>query len=128
MDRPHRSDRDTRGLVRLRDLTAARLRRQDPESGQATVEFALLLFPLLIVVGGIIYFGIGLNMWLDRTVLRTKEPVRLLSTTGLRSASATDHVQQLNHQLAVQLRQKDIDPLQHQGKAAGRASMPGRRR
>jgi hypothetical protein len=29
------------------------------------VEFALILFPLLIIVTGIIYFGIGLNYWLD---------------------------------------------------------------
>jgi hypothetical protein len=29
------------------------------------VEFALILLPLLIVVTGIIYFGIGLNYWLD---------------------------------------------------------------
>jgi hypothetical protein len=29
------------------------------------VEFALILFPLLILVSGIIYFGIGLNYWLD---------------------------------------------------------------
>ena len=29
------------------------------------VEFALILFPLLILVGGIIYFGIALNYWLD---------------------------------------------------------------
>jgi hypothetical protein len=29
------------------------------------VEFALILFPLLIIVSGIIYFGIGLNYWLD---------------------------------------------------------------
>ena len=29
------------------------------------VEFALILFPLLILVGGIIHFGIGLNYWLD---------------------------------------------------------------
>ena len=35
------------------------------ESGQATVEFALILAPLLILVSGIIYFGIGLNYWLD---------------------------------------------------------------
>ena len=35
------------------------------ESGQATVEFALILFPLMILVSGIIYFGIGLNYWLD---------------------------------------------------------------
>jgi Flp pilus assembly protein TadG len=40
-------------------------RRRDRESGQATVEFALILFPLLMVVAGIIYFGIGLNYWLD---------------------------------------------------------------
>ena len=37
----------------------------DRESGQATVEFALILLPLLILVAGIIYFGIGLNYWLD---------------------------------------------------------------
>jgi Flp pilus assembly protein TadG len=29
------------------------------------VEFALILFPLLILVTGIIYFGNGLNLWLD---------------------------------------------------------------
>ena len=40
-------------------------RPRDRESGQAMVEFALILIPLLIVVGGIIYFGIGLNYWLD---------------------------------------------------------------
>jgi hypothetical protein len=30
------------------------------------VEFALILLPLLALVGGIIYFGIGLNYWLDQ--------------------------------------------------------------
>jgi TadE-like protein len=35
------------------------------ERGQATVEFALILIPLLILVVGIIQFGIGLNFWLD---------------------------------------------------------------
>lgn len=40
-------------------------RRKDRESGQAMVEFALILFPLLILVTGIIQFGIGLNYWLD---------------------------------------------------------------
>lgn len=39
--------------------------RRDRESGQAMVEFALILFPLLVLVAGIIYFGIGLNYWLD---------------------------------------------------------------
>jgi Flp pilus assembly protein TadG len=50
--------------VRTRNLTGVRHRR-DRESGQATVEFALILFPLLMIVSGIIYFGIGLNYWLD---------------------------------------------------------------
>jgi TadE-like protein len=51
--------------VRLRDWTAARRHRRDPESGQATTEFALILLPMMALVGGIIYFGIGLNYWLD---------------------------------------------------------------
>ena len=50
--------------MKTRDLTGTR-RRQDPESGQAMVEFALILFPLLLLVSGIIWFGIGLNFWLD---------------------------------------------------------------
>ena len=41
-----------------------RHRRRD-ESGQAMVEFALILFPLILLVSGIIWFGIGLNFWLD---------------------------------------------------------------
>ena len=40
-------------------------RRPHRESGQATVEFALILFPLLLIVAGIIQFGIALNYWLD---------------------------------------------------------------
>jgi hypothetical protein len=51
-------------MTRLGFICGAR-RRQGRESGQATVEFALILFPLLMVVAGIIYFGIGLNYWLD---------------------------------------------------------------
>ena len=66
MQGPHRSDRSFRALVKLRDLTAARRLRQDPERGQALVEFALILIPLLILVVGIIQFGIGLNFWLDQ--------------------------------------------------------------
>src|SRR5207342_1451718 len=52
-------------LVKTRDLIGAQ-RPQDPESGQAMVEFALILFPLLLLVAGIIQFGIGLNFWLDQ--------------------------------------------------------------
>jgi hypothetical protein len=51
--------------VRLSDLTAVRRLRKDPEKGQATTEFALILIPLLILVVGIIQFGIALNYWLD---------------------------------------------------------------
>ena len=49
-----------------------RARRRHDESGQAMVEFALILFPLLILVAGIIQFGIGLNYWLDMTASRTR--------------------------------------------------------
>ena len=61
---PYRSDRSLERLVTTRDLISTR-RRRSSESGQATTEFALILFPLLILVAGIIYFGIGLNYWLD---------------------------------------------------------------
>jgi len=47
-----------------RHMSVARRLRRD-ESGQAMVEFALILLPLLTIIGGIIYFGIGLNYWLD---------------------------------------------------------------
>ena len=50
--------------MRTRNFTTRRHRR-DPETGQATIEFALILVPLLILVVGIIQFGIGLNFWLD---------------------------------------------------------------
>ena len=64
MDRPNCSDRDARGLVSRITLLKDRCAR-DRESGQAMVEFALILIPLLILVVGIIQFGIGLNYWLD---------------------------------------------------------------
>jgi Flp pilus assembly protein TadG len=59
-----RSDRSSVSLVRPLDVISARL-RHDRESGQAMVEFALILIPLLLLVVGIIQFGIGLNYWLD---------------------------------------------------------------
>ena len=64
MDRTNLSDRDARGLVSRMKLLKDRCAR-DRESGQAMVEFALILLPLLMIVSGIIYFGIGLNYWLD---------------------------------------------------------------
>jgi len=48
----------SRGIHRFRRL-------RGDERGQATTEFALILIPLLALVSGIIYFGIGLNYWLD---------------------------------------------------------------
>jgi hypothetical protein len=48
----------SRGIRRFRRI-------RGEERGQATVEFALILLPLLALVSGIIYFGIGLNYWLD---------------------------------------------------------------
>ena len=50
--------------MRTRDLTDSPC-RHTRESGQAMVEFALVLFPLLLLVAGIIQFGIALNYWLD---------------------------------------------------------------
>lgn len=61
---PDRSDRSTRELVTERVHTSTQ-RRRDRESGQAMVEFALILLPLMTIVAGIIWFGIGLNYWLD---------------------------------------------------------------
>jgi TadE-like protein len=51
--------------VRLRDLTAARRGSLHPERGQALVEFVLVLFPLVVLVGGVIQFGIGVANWHD---------------------------------------------------------------
>ena len=41
------------------------VRRHKREEGQALVEFALILPLFLMIVVGIIQFGVGLNFWLD---------------------------------------------------------------
>ena len=41
------------------------VRRHKREDGQALVEFALILPLFLMIVVGIIQFGVGLNFWLD---------------------------------------------------------------
>ena len=61
MYQPFRSDTEHGGLVRAQVFSAA----QNNEGGQAMVEFALILFPLLLIVVGVIQFGIGSNYWLD---------------------------------------------------------------
>ena len=58
-------DRSVEGLGSARANERPRLPRFGDEHGQAMVEFALVLVPLLILVVGIIQFGIGLNYWLD---------------------------------------------------------------
>ncbi|CAN5174520.1 hypothetical protein BH20ACT13_BH20ACT13_18890 [soil metagenome] len=40
-------------------------RQRERESGQALVEFALILPVFVVLVVGIIQFGVGLNYWLD---------------------------------------------------------------
>jgi TadE-like protein len=55
----HSNEGPTRALSRMNQ------RFERGERGQATVEFALILLPLLLLVAGIIQFGIGLNYWLD---------------------------------------------------------------
>jgi hypothetical protein len=64
MKRQLSSDRGHEVPVRSETSQRAR-RRSDRESGQALTEFAIILFPLLLLVAGIIQFGIGLNFWLD---------------------------------------------------------------
>ena len=64
MDRPNCSDRDARGLVSRMRLLKDRSAR-NREGGQTLVEFALLLPVFLLLIVGIINFGIGLNFWLD---------------------------------------------------------------
>jgi TadE-like protein len=65
MSLPSSSDRGLETSVVRNEHPGAWRRREDRERGQAMVEFALILFPLLILVAGVIQFGIALNYWLD---------------------------------------------------------------
>ncbi len=49
----------------VRENASRRGRRRERESGQALVEFALILPLFLMIVVGIIQFGVALNFWLD---------------------------------------------------------------
>jgi hypothetical protein len=49
----------------VRPHASPEVRRRERESGQALVEFALILPLFLMIVVGIIQFGVGLNFWLD---------------------------------------------------------------
>jgi hypothetical protein len=59
------SDRRARSSVTRHDHKGVRRPLRHAEDGQAMVEFAIILFPLLLLVAGIIQFGIALNYWLD---------------------------------------------------------------
>jgi hypothetical protein len=54
---------DNRGMSSSRPVRASGSRPR--ESGQGAVEFALLLPVFIILVAGIIKFGIAINFWLD---------------------------------------------------------------
>jgi len=72
--------------MRVEDHRGARLPRGG-ENGQAMVEFALILFPLLLIVAGIIQFGIGLNYWLDMQRI-ANQGARWAAVNCARSATA----------------------------------------
>lgn len=63
MHQPRRSDRSSENVVKRLGGICGKPRRQDRESGQAVVEFVLVLIPLVIFVGGIIQLGIGISDW-----------------------------------------------------------------
>ena len=49
----------------VHENASRQVRRRERESGQALVEFALILPLFLLIVAGIIQFGVALNFWLD---------------------------------------------------------------
>jgi hypothetical protein len=82
-------------------------RRHDPETGQATVEFALILFPLLILVTGIVWFGIGLNYWLDMQRI-ANQGARWAAVNCARSATAPPAYNPCDPSLEETLRQQAL--------------------
>jgi len=86
MNHAHATDKSPRGLVKKRSKDTAQ-RPHDGESGQAMVEFALVLFPLLLLVAGIIQFGIALNYWLDMQRI-ANQGARWAAVNCTRSATA----------------------------------------
>jgi hypothetical protein len=70
---------DKRSMVPLvNEYASAEVRRRERESGQALVEFALILPLFLMIVVGVIQFGVALNFWLD---------MQRLANQGARSAA-----------------------------------------
>ncbi len=65
-------------------------RRCREESGQALVEFMLILPLLLLVLFGIAYFGIALNDWIDETHM-VSEAARLAETNNTCIVAGSPH-------------------------------------
>lgn len=104
MPRPVRSDRSSDGLVKLFDVTPARPTRVR-ESGQAMVEFALILLPLLLIVAGVIQFGIALNYWLDMQRI-SNQGARWAAVNCARSAQTPPSYNPCSPSLQATLRQQ----------------------
>ena len=69
------------------------------------VEFAIILFPLLILVAGIIQFGIGLNYWLDMNRI-ANQGARWAAVNCARSATTPPTYNPCNPSLQQTLRQQ----------------------
>jgi hypothetical protein len=65
-------------VFEVRENASRRGRRRERESGQALVEFALIVPLFLMIVVGVIQFGVALNFWLD---------LQRLANQGARSAA-----------------------------------------
>jgi len=75
-----KTERADRGSIvtGVRENASRRGRGRERESGQALVEFALIVPLFLAIVVGIIQFGVALNFWLD---------MQRLANQGARSAA-----------------------------------------
>ena len=76
---------------RVRALDPARRSPHGPESGQAIVEFALILPLLLIVLLLILDFGRAINYWIDTTHLAS-EGARLAAVDKAPGGSLAEHI------------------------------------
>jgi hypothetical protein len=92
--------------VRVRHLIETRINR-GRESGQAMVEFALVLFPLLLLVAGIIQFGIALNYWLDMQRI-ANQGARWAAVNCTRSATTPPSYNPCSPDLQTTLRQQAL--------------------
>jgi Flp pilus assembly protein TadG len=92
--------------VRTRDLITLRY-CQARESGQAMVEFALILFPLLLLVAGIIQFGIALNYWLDMQRI-ANQGARWAAVNCTRSATTPPSYNPCSPNLQTTLKQQAL--------------------